>query len=88
MAGDWSIWTGSIQQNGHVSAIDNECHEEVDCNYNGFCENGECVCSDDVSNLLMLLCTIHQYGDTHFSLSFYSLDSILVPAVNTGQLVA
>jgi len=26
---DWSIWTGSLEQNGHFSAIDNKCQSEV-----------------------------------------------------------
>mmetsp|Transcript_18565 Transcript_18565/g.40374 ORF Transcript_18565/g.40374 Transcript_18565/m.40374 type:complete len:500 (+) Transcript_18565:347-1846(+) len=49
VTGDWSIWTGSIQQNGHFSAVDNRCIDVVDCNYNGECENGKCICSDNGS---------------------------------------
>ena len=56
--GNWAIWTGSLQDNGHFSAVDNECQAEVDCNYHGTCDDGECKCSDGVSYLDTFLSSI------------------------------
>ncbi|KAL7552008.1 hypothetical protein ACHAWF_015220 [Thalassiosira exigua] len=48
VTGDWSIWTGIIQQNGRVAIVDNQCHGEVDCNYHGVCnDDGKCDCEKD-----------------------------------------
>jgi len=43
--GQWSIWTGNIQDNGYFSAVDNEAHGPVDCNYHGtVTDEGTCDC--------------------------------------------
>ena len=45
--GDWSIWTGNLQENGHFFAVDNECNGPADCNYHGVCNDGKCECSEE-----------------------------------------
>ena len=40
-----TVWTGNLQDNGYFSAVDNEAHGPVDCNYHGtVTDEGTCDC--------------------------------------------
>ena len=39
----WQIWAGDIKQTTMSISCD-ECKDNVDCNLNGICNNGECEC--------------------------------------------
>ena len=39
----WDVWTGKISQAG-VNIQCNFCEGQSDCNLNGMCVGGECVC--------------------------------------------
>jgi len=44
VSGSWSAWTGAIVHGANIFIIDNECESESDCNLNGVCSSGQCVC--------------------------------------------
>jgi len=44
---EWLVWTGQIQSDYKVSIVCNECHDKIDCNFHGKCENKKCECSSD-----------------------------------------
>lgn len=44
--GDWSIWLGVIDTST-VSYSCNRCNEDTDCNLNGNCIDGKCMCNRD-----------------------------------------
>ena len=41
---DWQVWVGIIGTT-RVTFSCNTCNDDVDCNLNGECVNGECVCN-------------------------------------------
>ncbi len=48
--GDWSIWTGVIENGVTIHVSCNECESESDCNFHGKCMDRVCYCNteDDV----------------------------------------
>ncbi|KAL7536191.1 hypothetical protein ACHAXR_006980 [Thalassiosira sp. AJA248-18] len=48
--GDWSIWTGVVGKT-EVSIACNTCSDNVDCNLNGQCVDGECKCYNNAGCL-------------------------------------
>ena len=45
ISGKWEVWLGKIASTD-VSIKCNLCSDESDCNLNGDCVNGICVCDD------------------------------------------
>lgn len=46
VAGQWQVWTGVIEK-AEITVKKNVCSDESDCNMNGQCKDGKCICDEE-----------------------------------------